>query len=72
MWKRVKENAAAAAAVATVFIGFAALAQFGIVYPIQQRFDGIDQRFDDLRAEMNQRFGGLTSASGGLTSASTT
>ena len=66
MWKRVKENAAAAAAVATVFIGFAALAQFGIVYPIQQRFDGIDQRFDDLRADMNQRFGGIDQRFGGI------
>ena len=55
-WNRVKENAAAAAALATVFVGFVALAQFGIVYPIRQRFDGIDQRFGDLRTEMNQRF----------------
>ena len=53
MWKRIKENAAAAGAVATIFVGFAAIAQFGIVNPIQQRFDAIDQRFD----AMDQRFG---------------
>ena len=56
MWKRIKENAAAAAAVATVFIGFAAIAQFGIVNPIQQRFDAVEQRLDDLKVEMNMRF----------------
>ena len=50
MWKRIKENAAAA--VVTVFIGFAAIAQFAIVNPIQQRFDAIDQRFDVV----SQRF----------------
>ena len=56
MWKRVKENAAAAGAVATIFVGFAAMAQFGIVNPIQQRFDAIDQRFDNFKAEISQRF----------------
>ena len=59
MWKRIKENAATVAATATVFVGFAAIAQFGVVSPIQQRFDAIDQRFDDLRVEMNQRFGAV-------------
>ena len=70
MWKRIKENAAAAGAVATIFVGFAAIAQFGIVNPIQQRFDAIDERFDamdqrfdatdqridDFKAEITQRF----------------
>ena len=63
MWKRIKENAAAAGAVATIFVGFAAIAQFGIVNPIQQRFDAMDQRFDaadqridDFKAEITQRF----------------
>ena len=56
MWKRIKENAAAAGAVATIFVGFAAIAQFGIVNPIQQRFDAIDQRIDDFKAEITQRF----------------
>ena len=72
MWKRIKENAAAAGAVATIFVGFAAIAQFGIVNPIQQRFDAMDQRFDamdqrfgttdqridDFKAEITQRFDG--------------
>ena len=63
MWKWIKENAGPAAAVATVFVGFAAIAQFAIVIPIQQRFDEIDRRFDemdrrfdDFKAEVNQRF----------------
>ena len=56
MWKRIKENAAPAGAVATIFVGFAAIAQFGIVNPIQQRFDAMDQRIDDFKAEITQRF----------------
>ena len=48
MWKWIKENAGPAAAVATVFVGFAAIAQFAIVIPIQQRFDEIDRRFDEM------------------------
>ena len=56
MWKRIKENAPAAAALGTLFIAFVAVAQLSIVNPIQQRFDTIDQRFEDFRAVMNQRF----------------
>ena len=67
MWNRIKENAPAAAAIATVFIGFAAIVQLGVLNPIQQRiddlqtamnqrFDAQDKRIDDLRNDMNQRF----------------
>ena len=63
MWNRTKENAGAAAAIATIFLGLAAIIQFGVLNPIHQRFDAINQRFDaqdkridDLKAEINQRF----------------
>ena len=63
MWNWTKENAGAAAAIATIFLGLAAIIQFGVLNPIHQRFDAINQRFDaqdrridDLKAEINQRF----------------
>ena len=70
IWNWTKENAGVGAAIATVFLGLIALLQFGVLNPINQRFDAIDQRFDamnqrfdaqgkridDLKAEMNQRF----------------
>ena len=60
MWKRIKENAPAAAAVATVFVGFAAIVQLGVLNPIQQRIDdlqaGLNQRFEDQNRSINQRF----------------
>ena len=60
MWKRIKENAPAAAAIATVFVGFAAIVQLGVLNPLQQRIDdlqaGINQRINDLQAGLNQRF----------------
>ena len=63
MWNWTKENAGAAAALATIFLGLAAIIQFGVLNPIHQRFDAINQRFDvqdkridDLKAEINQRF----------------
>ena len=63
IWNWTKENAGAAGAIATLFLGLIAIIQFGLLNPINQRFDAIDQRFDtqdkrmdDLKAEMNQRF----------------
>ena len=60
MWKRIKENAPAAAAIATVFVGFAAIVQLGVLNPIQQRIDDLqtamNQRFEDQNASINQRF----------------
>jgi predicted nucleic acid-binding Zn-ribbon protein len=63
MWNWTKENAGAAAAIATIFLGLAAIIQFGVLNPIHQRFDAINQRFDaqdkridDLKSEINQRF----------------
>lgn len=51
-----RERRGAAAAIATVFLGLAAIIQFGVLNPIHQRFDAINQRIDDLKAEINQRF----------------
>ena len=70
MWKRIKENAPATAAIATVFVGFAAIVQLGVLNPIQQRmddfqaamnqrFDAQDKRIDDLKGEMSQRINNL-------------
>ena len=70
IWNWTKENAGAAAAVATVFLGLTAIIQFGVLNPIYQRFDAMsqhfdtinqrfdaqDKRIDDLKAEINQRF----------------
>ena len=60
MWKRIKENAPAAAAIATVFVGFAAIVQLGVLNPIQQRIDdlqgGLNQRFEDQNSSISQRF----------------
>ena len=52
IWNWTKENAGAAAAIATVFLGLTAMTQFGVLNPISQRFDAINQRFDAI----NQRF----------------
>ena len=66
MWKRIKENAPAAAAIATVFVGFAAIVQLGVLNPIQQRIDdlqtGLNQRFEDQNVSINQRFADLSTA----------
>ena len=59
MWKRIKENAPAAAAMATVFIVFAAIVQLGVLNPIQQRID-------DLQTAMNQRFDSIDDRTDGL------
>ena len=63
MWKRIKENAPAAAAIATVFVGFAAIVQLGVLNPIQQRIDDLqtamNQRFEDQNASINQRIDDL-------------
>ena len=60
MWKRIKENAPAAAAIATVFVGFAAIVQLGVLNPIQQRIDdlqaGLNKRFEDQNSLISQRF----------------
>ena len=63
MWKRIKENAPAAAAIATVFVGFAAIVQLGVLNPIQQRIDDLqtamNQRFEDQNASINRRIDDL-------------
>ena len=62
-WNWIKENAGAITAITVILGGFAGIIQFGIINPMNQRFDAmnqrfdaIDQRIDDLRAEMNTRF----------------
>lgn len=69
-WNWIKDNAGAITAITVILGGFAGIIQFGIINPMNQRFDAmnqrfdvmnqrfdaIDQRIDDLRAEMNTRF----------------
>ena len=73
-WNWIKDNAGAITAtimaITVILGGFTGIIQFGIINPMNQRFDtidqrfdavdrrfdAVDQRFDDLRAEMNSRF----------------